>query len=182
MNIFFLHPDPEIAAKILCNKHVVKMILESAQMICTVLRRYGITDEQFPNMYKKAHPKHPSTLWAGEKRGNLLWLYHHAIAMSKEYTYRYGKVHTTYTKILSKALPFIKAINIPEGYSRPREAMPDLHKTDNPVESYISYYLIDKSRMLEWYRKDGKQKIHLDVYEMLFEEILPWDTWFKLFY
>jgi len=59
MNIFYLDPDPVKAAQVQYNKHVVKMILESAQMLCTAHRYYG--NEDVP--YKIAHLNHPSTIW-----------------------------------------------------------------------------------------------------------------------
>ena len=38
MNIFALAKSPEVSAQMACDKHVVKMILESAQMLCAVQR------------------------------------------------------------------------------------------------------------------------------------------------
>ncbi len=89
MNIFVVDEDPEIAARQLCDKHVVKMILESAQMLCTVALEHGYEDAP----YKKAHPKHPCTLWAGKSAENWQWLITHGLAMAEEYTRRYGR-HT----------------------------------------------------------------------------------------
>ena len=89
MNIFVVDEDPEIAARQLCDKHVVKMILESAQMLCTVARNHGYEDAP----YKKAHPKHPCTLWAGKSAENWQWLITHGLAMAEEYTRRYGRQH-----------------------------------------------------------------------------------------
>ena len=86
MNIFAVDADPKIAAQQLCDKHVVKMILESAQMLCAV----------FPNgdaPYRRAFYNHPCTKWARESAENYEWLLDHAYAMCQEYTRRYGKVH-----------------------------------------------------------------------------------------
>ena len=88
MNIFVVDEDPEVAARQLCDKHVVKMILESAQMLCTVALEHG-----FNAPYKKAHPKHPCTLWAGKSPENWSWLIAHGLAMAEEYTRRYGRTH-----------------------------------------------------------------------------------------
>ena len=66
MNIFFLSTDPEEAAKMACDRHSIKMILESAQMLSTVLRQHGYDGETY--IYGITHAKHPSTIWAG-KRG-----------------------------------------------------------------------------------------------------------------
>ena len=58
MNIFVLHQNPQTAAEMMCDKHVVKMILETAQMMCTVVASY---DHDTP--YRPTHSKHPCTIW-----------------------------------------------------------------------------------------------------------------------
>ena len=64
MNIFYLHRDPVAAAQMQCDKHVVKMILESAQMLSTAHRVLdGDTYADLRGMYKLAHKNHPSTRW-----------------------------------------------------------------------------------------------------------------------
>ena len=88
MNIFVVDEDPVVAAQQLCDKHVVKMILETAQMLCTVARNHG---HEAP--YKVAHPKHPCTLWVGKSAANWQWLIDHGLAMAAEYTRRYGRKH-----------------------------------------------------------------------------------------
>ena len=78
MNIFYLHQDPHEAAKLQYNKHVVKMILESAQMLCTAHHCIMTGDADVP--YKMAHKNHPSTVWARRSANNYEWLYHHFVA------------------------------------------------------------------------------------------------------
>lgn len=70
MNIFVLDYTPQKAAEYHCDKHVVKMILESAQILCAVHHKNG--DSNVP--YKLTHKNHPCTIWAGESRSNYLWL------------------------------------------------------------------------------------------------------------
>lgn len=84
MNIFVVDPDPNKAAASLCDKHVVKMPLETAQMLCSVSWRFGV-----PAPYKQAYAKHPCTLWAGETLANWAWLVEHGIALCAEYERRY---------------------------------------------------------------------------------------------
>ncbi len=86
MNIFAVDKDPKISAQQLCDKHVVKMILESAQMLCAVY-------DNGTAPYKRAFYNHPCTIWARETEQNYEWLLNHAYAMCQEYTRRYGKVH-----------------------------------------------------------------------------------------
>ena len=109
MNIFYLHKDPIVAAEMSCDKHVVKMILESAQLLCTCHRvqdgteYYGKTANgrkikrwKHPNpnlepiLYKAGWVKHPSTIWLFESAYNYMWLYKHMMALNDEYKKRYN--------------------------------------------------------------------------------------------
>ena len=79
MNIFYLSEDPNQAAKYMYNKHVVKMILESAQLLCTA---HIISDGESADVpYKATHKNHPSAIWARESVSNYIWLYDHMIAL-----------------------------------------------------------------------------------------------------
>ena len=101
MNIFFLSDEPNEAAKMACDRHSIKMILESAQMLSTGLRQHGYDESKHEDLdprfekwvYGITHAKHPSTIWAGKTRANFEWLVEHALALCREYTARYGKFH-----------------------------------------------------------------------------------------
>ena len=96
MNIFYLDRDPVIAAQMMCDKHVVKMILESAQMLSTAHR--VLDGDEYANkmgLYKMAHKNHPSTIWVRSSERIIEWLWEHYVALMDEYTYRYGKTHAT---------------------------------------------------------------------------------------
>ena len=144
MNIFYLHRDPVKAAVVQYNKHVVKMILESAQMLCTAHHCYG-SDEQKANVpYRQAHLNHPSTIWARQSISTYMWLYDHMIALGKEYTKRYNKEHLTIIKCR-------EFLSIPpkhiQGYdwSEPPQCMPEEYKVDNDaVTAYWNYYEQEK--------------------------------------
>ena len=88
MNIFVTNSCPKLSARYLDNKRVIKMALESTQMLCSALNLAGGTTP-----YKTAHKNHPCSIWARQSRANWLWLYDHAIALCNEYTLRYGKIH-----------------------------------------------------------------------------------------
>ena len=96
MNIFYLHRDPHKAAEYQYNKHVVKMILESAQMLCTAHHCIMGSDADVP--YKLAHRNHPSTKWARQSGQNYAWLYYHMMELGREYEKRYGKKHLSIIK------------------------------------------------------------------------------------
>ena len=146
MNIFYLHRDPVIAAKVQYNKHVVKMILESAQMLCTAHHHYG-NGNNVP--YKKAHYNHPSTKWVRESDEHYNWLFDHMVALGHEYTKRYGKTHLTINKCF---LPLYRIpVGIPNnGFTPPPQCMPDEFKCDDYVEAYRAYYRKDKAHILQW--------------------------------
>jgi hypothetical protein len=93
MNIFYLHRDVWQCAKMHCDVHVNKMILESAQLLSTAHHELGSTAP-----YKTTHKNHPSAVWARSGRYQYQWLYRLLEALSDEYTFRYGKVHLTWER------------------------------------------------------------------------------------
>ena len=140
MNIFYLHEDPIKAAKYQYNKHVVKMILESAQMLCTAHHHYGNGDNV---PYKRAHYNHPSTKWVRESDEHYNWLYNHMIALGNEYTLRYGKRHLTIAKCWHKLSSAPKGILF-NGFTQPPQCMPDEYKDECSIKAYWNYYLGEK--------------------------------------
>jgi hypothetical protein len=150
LNIFYLHEDPRKAAEYQYNKHVVKMILESAQMLCTAHHHYGNGDNV---PYKKAHYNHPSTIWVRNNIENYAWLYRHMLALGEEYTKRYGKTHLTITKCKE---PLSKApLNMPWfGFTQPPQCMPDEYKADCSVQAYWNYYIGAKRIIANWKTED----------------------------
>ena len=140
MNIFYLDEDPKLAAIYQYNKHVVKMILESAQMLCTAHHVYGNSDDV---PYKKAHLNHPSTIWTRENSLHYDWLYEHMIALGKEYTKRYGKEHLSITKC-KECLSF-SPYGISLGkFTQPPQCMPDEYKDECSIQAYWNYYIGEK--------------------------------------
>ena len=142
MNIFYLSEDPNEAAKYMYNKHVVKMILESAQLLCTA---HIISDGEAADVpYKATHKNHPSAIWARESVSNYIWLYDHMIALGNEYTRRYGKKHLTILKCsgaLCKAPSNVTKIDL----TPMPQCMPDQYKVPgNSVEAYWNYYEAEK--------------------------------------
>ena len=150
MNIFHLHKDPKICAKYHCDKHVVKMILETAQMLSTAYQKHCGDDD---NLYKSAYPKHPMTIWVGESVENFNYAYLLGKELGKQYTKRYGKIH--------KSSNIINAFNngrlqniedrFPSQYfTRPPLCMPDEYKSDDYIQSYRNYYIGDKKRFARY--------------------------------
>ena len=139
MNIFYLDKDPIAAAVVQYNKHVVKMILESAQMLCAAHHILGNPDDV---PYKLAHKNHPCTIWVRENSLHYDWLYEHMMALGDEYTARYNKTHMSIDKC--KHLN-IHPRNIPhETFEQPPQCMPDEYKDECSVQAYWNYYIGEK--------------------------------------
>lgn len=172
MNIFYLSENPQIAAELHVDKHVVKMILESAQLLCTAHRildgvktpcevvnksgklrkttRYVLSNKNLDNvLYNATHMNHPCTIWVRESINNYMWLYELFVALCDEYTFRYGKIHKTDT--LLRALLKKAPKNIPiQPLTPPAQAMPDQYKHADPVVAYRQYYIGAKSAFAKW--------------------------------
>lgn len=135
MNIFVSDTDPVLAAQALDDKRVVKMVLETAQIISAVAHRYGVDD----SWYKLTHANHPCTLWAGDRDSNLIWLVEHGEALSAEYTKRFSKTHAS-SAVIQRGYGL--AATLPVGANTPfANCTP--HK-DMPVVQAYRTYLDDK--------------------------------------
>jgi hypothetical protein len=144
MNIFYLAADPYVAASMHCDKHVCKMIIETAQMLSSVQARYG--SDNTP--YKPTHVKHPSTLWAGDSSSNYRWLVSLGKGLCNEYTRRYGKIHKT-QEIIDKLSE--SPDGLPDvGYTKMPQCMPEEYKTEDSITAYRNYYIADKARFAKW--------------------------------
>lgn len=152
MNIFVVHEHPTVAAQQLCDKHVVKMIVEGCQMLSTIHRANSshviYANDRIP-FYKSCFEKHPCTIWAGSTVENYMWLARHTFSLCNEYTHRYKKIHKAhemaqwFTMIVppgiyySNLTPFV-------------QAMPDKYKNVDGVTAYRNYYIHEKSRFAKW--------------------------------
>ena len=170
MNIFFLDRDPKLCAEYHCNKHVVKMIVESSQMLGSAYYvSNGITSKKqinqkfiskvfsnfprqlngVPHPYGIGYVNHPCTIWTRSCWENWNWLLDLANNLCNEYTDRYNKIHAC-SKILTwmeSNVPTLKELG---DISTPALAMPDDCKTSDPVESYRSYYKKYKLGFAKW--------------------------------
>jgi|TARA_R110002153_G_scaffold44828_1_gene126468 hypothetical protein len=153
MNIFYLDKDPVKAAKLQYNKHVVKMILESAQMLCTAHHCIMGDDADVP--YKIAHKNHPSTIWVRQSGENYSWLYYHMMALGEEYTKRYGKKHLSITKCEDK-LAILPGGILETGLTKMPQCMPDEYKDECSIQAYWNYYIGEKHSVAN----KNKEKIY----------------------
>lgn len=152
MNIFYLDRDPHIAARMLCDQHVVKMILETCQMLCTA---HHVLDGPNEWGYKPTHINHPSTVWARTTNNNYNWLYCHLQGMAQEYTRRYRRQHESWIKM--NDLVRTPPLNIPIGpLTQPPQCMPAMYKQPDAMYAYRLYYALDKSEFARY--KDPRTK------------------------
>jgi hypothetical protein len=150
VNIFFLDWDVEKNAQYHCDKHVVKMILETAQLLCGVhhVTAHDTAHDTAHVPYKLSHKNHPCSIWARDSMSNYLYLCEIGLALCEEYTYRYGKRHKS-QEVIEWCLmnkPQIQDV----GFTTPPKAMPDEYKTEDVIESYRKYYLGAKKTFLTW--------------------------------
>lgn len=154
MNIFFTSFDPVQAAQWLPNRLVVKMVVESAQMLSTATRLLGewsVFNEI--TIYKTAQPNHPCNVWVRECSENYWWLFNHYLALGTEYTYRYHKAHKSMrlAGLLCECpagIPFSKEL------TKPVQAMPDKYRAER-VEIAYRRYCIDEKTI----NADGKEAV-----------------------
>ena len=144
MNIFVLDNNPKTCAEYHCDKHVIKMILETAQLLCGA---HHMTGSEAP--YRLSHKNHPCSIWVRQSISNYNWLANLGLELCAEYTHRYGKVHKS-EEIIRWCVH-----NIPD---LPNEdmtefacAMPDSCQTYNdPVLNYREYYIQEKASFATW--------------------------------
>lgn len=132
MNIFILDNNPTQAARDHADKHVPKMILESAQMLSTVLG----------GPYKPTHANHPCTKWVAESRANAFWLFSLTMALDEEYRYRFGHKHSHKSAVVVAKMFNEGLLNqLPNvGVTPFAQAMPDEYKNQDAVAAYRAYY------------------------------------------
>ncbi len=146
MNIFYIHKKPENCAKMHCDKHVTKMVLETAQILCTC---HWKNNSKAP--YKPTHKNHPCVIWTEKSLKNYIWLCKLGLELCKEYTHRYKKIHKSEEVILwcYKNKPNLKRGN----FSQPFQAMPEKYKEKNTIEAYRNYYIGEKLKFAKWTKR-----------------------------
>jgi hypothetical protein len=179
MNLFYLDEDLDKCAEYHVDKHVVKMILEAAQLLCTTMwideyfgyvprpltkeenaklstirkewKEVPLEERKFP--YLATMQNHPSAVWVRTSFENFCWTHNYANALNEEYCYRYGKRHKSVEDVINK-LPDPKHIE-QIGFTTFALAMPDVLKNyDDPIQSYRDYYHLDKATFASWKNRE----------------------------
>ena len=172
MNIFILDENIKQSAEYHVDKHVVKMPLETAQLLCTthwISKYIGHATDRFitkdelailreakkteprPFPYLPVMPNHPCTIWVRSSMQNYMYLLVLGIALGKEYTYRYGKTHKSVEEVIKK----LPNIDLPDrGLTPFAQAMPDEYKNGDAIQAYRKYYLQDKYNLFAWKNRE----------------------------
>lgn len=168
MNIFYIHSDPKLCAEWAVDKHVVKMIVEAAQLLSTAhrlldgseyidtssgrkMKRWRLPDNRDTELYLATHINHPSAVWTRESNNNYKWLWSYLWEHCKEYTRRYGKIHKVEASGLLNQLsqpPYNIAIS---DFFQPPSAMNTKYIiSEDAIENYRNYYKVGKSHLHSW--------------------------------
>lgn len=153
MNIFYLDSNPVVAARYHADKHVIKMILESAQLLSTTHHISGSNSDILIKIYKPTHFNHPSTIWVRQNKNNYRWLYELFLALIDEYHYRFCKIHKS-----SELIPYLKEapISLPDdSFFPPTPAMDEEYLINgDSLLSYRNYYKLAKSHLFAWTKRE----------------------------
>lgn len=155
MNIFYLHINPKKCARWHVDSHVVKMILETCQLLCTAIHvvcdgSTGVTNDttlsianNTTTLYKKTHVNHPSAIWCRKSKENWMWLYNLGMALCREYTFRYEKIHKS-----QSVLENLKCPDLPDlPFTEPTQAMPNEYKNKSSLKAYRNFYAFGKKHL-----------------------------------
>lgn len=154
MNIFLLDSNPKIAAQYHNDKHCVKMILETAQLLSTahrVLDKECLESNFDTVLYKATHINHPSAKWVRECQNNYYWTYNLFLELLSEYTYRYEKKHKC-VFLIDILCNFPKNLKNVNG-TLPYLCMPDECKVSDAIQSYRNYYVMHKQHLASWKKR-----------------------------
>jgi len=180
MNIFFLDWDPVVAAQMQCDAHVVKMVIESAQMLSTAhrmldgteyfdlsnngrrVRRWRLDDEREHVLYKAVHMNHPCTVWTRANTSNYHWHYRHFVALCDEFSHRYGKTHATDNQLRGPLMSMPENIPYSSVITSPALAMEEMCKTErNTVDCYRRFYQTKQQRFnMRWTKRHVPNWFH----------------------
>ena len=178
MNIFYVDEDPMDAAQALVDKHVVKMILESAQLLSTAhrvldgqeiegksatgrkARRWILPDARDDVMYAATHINHPSAVWCRTSVRNYDWLVDHFYALMREYNHRYNKSHKCYGELSYMLQSPPHNLKAWEWTEMPSCMAEEYIISKDPLTNYRNYYRIGKSNLHKWTNRQPPEWIN----------------------
>lgn len=149
MNIFYLSKDVNKCVKHYHDQHVVKMLLESTQLLSNAIQYHGGHSK-----YAATHMNHPCSVWARESKTHCIWLYNLICELNNEYRFRYSK--STNHKSFDIAVKLMSQIDLlPDSvFVDPPQCMPDKYKSNNAVYAYRQYYAFEKINNKKWSKRE----------------------------
>lgn len=170
MNIFILDRLPSAAARYHCDKHVVKMVVETAQLLSTAHFAVSFDDVDLidgiwsihgSRICAPSHINHPCAVWARRSSANYVWLHGLGVALCEQYKKRFARQHA-FQLMLEHTLA-----SPPPGVAESEltpfaQAMPDIYKREDAVEAYRIYYVAEKLRFARW--RHSQKPYWLDDY------------------
>lgn len=152
MNIFYLDADPATCARYHSDKHVIKMILESAQLLSTAIQsvRPGM-----PGLYRPTHRGHPCAVWVRQGRSNFAWLLDLTYWLGQEYEHRFGKKHKTMRENYPVLRQGLELFDPNSGFTEPPQCMPEEYRQASTVQAYRDYYTHEKKRFAKYTRRQA---------------------------
>ena len=190
MNIFYISEDPVQAARWMVDKHVVKMILESAQLLSTAHRIldgeemviqqtaleevcddilktktrkkkvWRLHDAREPVLYSATHINHPSAIWTRQSVENYNWLVEHFFALMAEYTHRYNKQHKCSGDISYMLQSPPKNLEQYDMTIMPCAMDEQYVVSDDPVTNYRNYYKSGKTHLHKWTNREAPEWLY----------------------
>jgi len=163
MNIFYLSDYPHLCAEFHCDKHVVKMILETAQMLSTAHHQLD-GEDAIKSIYKSTHKNHPSNVWVRENYGNYRYAWELLYHLLEQYKVRYKKTHATH-RLLEPLKTRPKNISGVPVSTEPPQCMPDEYKVEgDSIQAYRNYYMGEKhfaqwkyTPTPNWWKQEGEK-------------------------
>jgi hypothetical protein len=148
LNIFLLDHNIERCAQYHCDQHVVKMILESVQILCTALNKMNLETP-----YKSTHINHPCVLWVDQSFDNFLWLKDLTLLLNDEYQYRFDK--QTDHRSIEVLRSISKYRYARRGLTPFAQAMPNEYKIPgDAMNAYRRFYIAEKQHFARWSRRE----------------------------
>lgn len=160
MNVFYLDKNPILSAQYHTDKHVIKMILESAQLLCTAI---NVAANEQITPYKTTHINHPCSIWTRESYDNFKYVWYLMLELEKEWQFRYNhnKRHKSVESLVYFDLNGKTLLDLAESYlpnignTSPPLAMPEHCKISlDPVECYREYYKTEKIPLHKWTNRE----------------------------
>jgi len=185
MNIFYIDENPVQAAQWMVDRHVVKMILESAQLLSTAHRILDgkeiqlqfqieqedgsiktrnkkvwlLGDSRDTVLYSATHINHPSAIWARTSVENYNWLADHFYALMEEYTYRYEKHHKCFGELSYMLQSPPKNLQEFDMTTIPSAMDTKYIISNDPVTNYRNYYKTGKTHLHNWKKREAPEWI-----------------------